>query len=67
NNNQYVDEITLDVIPSMRIDEKIVIYQVIFHNLSIGIRYQVSAYASDFDGIFEFNDVFVALAQAEFQ
>jgi len=60
----YEDEKTINVNAMMRTEDKLFIYEVIFQDLLFDVRYQVEVYASGFDGVYQFEDVFVDMTQS---
>lgn len=59
----YMDELVINVVPSMRIDGKIIIFQSVFDDLQEDEIYKASVYISGNDGVYDFNDVYLRTAR----
>jgi hypothetical protein len=67
-NNYFVTEETVEVLPTMYNDSDwLIIDDVHFDNLSPGVRYQITAYISGNDGLYDFENIKIGIAQSEMQ
>ncbi|BCR36649.1 hypothetical protein [Mariniplasma anaerobium] len=67
-NNYFVTEETVEVLPTMFNDNDwLIIDNVHFDNLSPGVRYQITAYISGNDGIYDYENIKLGIAQSEMQ